>query len=63
MRKLKDDEYKLMFQLLLRHSETEMDQWDQWKFESKFGRVYVTVSRSPNGEDDAWDDVTHILKT
>ncbi len=63
MEKLSDEEYRLMFQLLHRHSETEMDQWDLWKFESKFGKVYISLSRAPDpgASEDNWIDVTHML--
>ncbi len=61
MEKLNDSEYIQMLQLLHRYSETELDQWDLWKFDSKFGNIYITVSRAPNGPEESWDDVTHLL--
>ncbi len=61
MEKLSDAEFRKMIQLLHRYSETEMDQWDLWKFESKYGRVYISLSRSPDGEDEVWNDVTDLL--
>ncbi len=50
MDKLTDADFKKMIQLLHRHSETEMDQWDQWKFDSKYGIIYITISRQPDGD-------------
>lgn len=61
MEKLSDAEYKQMFQLLHRHVETQMDQWDQWKFEGTHGKVYITIAMYPLYDEDGWVDVTHLL--
>ncbi len=42
-----------MLRLLRRHSETDMDQWENWRMQTSFGQVYVEVRRSPSpGLDD-----------
>ncbi|MCP4163964.1 MAG: hypothetical protein GY760_28205 [Deltaproteobacteria bacterium] len=61
MEKLSESEFKQMFQLLHRYSETELDQWDLWKFKSKYGKIYVTISRAPNGPEESWNDMNHII--
>lgn len=39
-----------------------MDQWENWRFESKLGPVFVNISRkpAPGADIKAYDDVTSI---
>ncbi|WP_444899922.1 hypothetical protein ACJJIX_03670 [Microbulbifer sp. VAAC004] len=60
--KLTKDEMNQMFQLIKRYSETEMDQWDLWKFDTKYEKVYVSFSREvPKSEEDAYFEISHLL--
>jgi len=61
MEKLNEDEFSLMLQLIQRYSKTELDQWNQWKFDSKFGKVFFSISRSSDNKD-SFEDVTHMIK-
>lgn len=62
-KKLSDDEMNQMFKLIKRYTEIEMDQWDLWKFDTKFGKVFMSITRSvPKSEEDAYFDISHLLK-
>ncbi len=52
-----------MFRLLYRHALTEMDQFDNFKFDTQYGKIFVSISMSSQGYDDAFTDVTHLLKS
>lgn len=61
MDKLSEEEMRQLFHLLKRYSETELDQWDLWKFDTKKQKVYVSVSRSvPETQKDAYFDISHL---
>ncbi|MEX2961556.1 hypothetical protein [Microbulbifer sp. TYP-18] len=45
--KLSDAEFKQMLELLKRYVENDMDQWELWKFDSNFSKIYVNVSMKP----------------
>ena len=52
-----------MFQLIKLYTETEMDQWDKWKFNDNFGKVYISFTRGvPNSEKDAYTDISHLIE-
>lgn len=62
MKKLSDKEMDTMFELIQRYSLTEMDQFDLWKFKTKFGYMYVTISMSPGDvSEEAYHDITDLL--
>jgi hypothetical protein len=44
---LTDDELHLMASLLRRFSASDLDQWENWRFTSPYGEVYVSMSRAP----------------
>ena len=60
--KLTEEELKQMFSLLKRFSETQMDQWELYKFETKYGPVYVDILREILSSEDAYIDVTHLIE-
>jgi hypothetical protein len=60
-KKLTDDEFKEMIQRLSRYVESEMDQWELWKFKSSFGQIYVNISMKPDAVDDAYLDLSHLI--
>lgn len=59
--KLSEKEFKEMIQMLSRYVESEMDQWELWKFHLSFGQVYVNVSMKPEASEDAYVDLTHLI--
>lgn len=59
--KLTDQEFRAMFTLLHRYVMTEMDQWELWKFDTAFGKVYIDVSMDRLGPEEAYIDVTHLI--
>ena len=62
--KLTEDEMNQMFQLVKRYTETEMDQWDLWKFDTKYEKVYMSLTREvPSAEEEAYVDVSHLLNS
>ena len=42
-----DEELVALFDLLRRYSEEELDQWDTWRTETKYGTVFISISRQP----------------
>ena len=54
-----------MFQLIKEYTEEEMDQWDLWKFDTKYGKAYISFSNAPYGNDDkyknAYFDITEQI--
>lgn len=61
--KLTDEEHKQMVRLLYRFANTELDQFENAKFNTKFGPVFFSISRSSGGRDDAFHDITHLIKS
>lgn len=61
-KKLTDEEHKQMMRLLYRFATHELDQFENVKFDTKYGKVFITISRSSNGYDDAFDDISHTIK-
>jgi hypothetical protein len=62
--KLTEDEINQMFHLVKRYTETEMDQWDLWKFDTKFQKVYMSLTREVSKEEEeAYIDISHLLNS
>ena len=59
--KLSAEEFKAMVQMIGRYVESEMDQWELWKFHSSFGRVYVNISMKPDASEDAYVDLNCLI--
>ena len=55
--RLTDEDFKLMCDLLKKFGEVELDQWVAWRTETRWGTVYITISRAaePGASDDAYD--------
>jgi len=63
-KKFTDKEFIRMFQLIKKFSETEMDQFDHRKFNSKYGKVYVSVLRQiPESEEGVYLNISNLLET
>ena len=60
--KLTDEEHMLMVRLIYRFANTEMDQFENAKFDTKYGPVFFSISRSSGGCDEAFHDVTAVIK-
>jgi hypothetical protein len=46
-----DDEVRQLAQLLMRFADEEMDQHETWRWESRYGPVFVRMTRAlPEGE-------------
>jgi hypothetical protein len=58
---LTEQEFRTMFTLLHRYVRTEMDQWELWKFDTDFRKIYIDVSMDPSGSEEAYIDVTHLI--
>jgi hypothetical protein len=53
------DETEHLVRLLYRYAETELDQWDNWRLDTRIGPVYVSMSMEllPDWSDLAFDPV------
>ena len=53
-----------MIEFLRRHTATEMDQWELWKFDIPVSTIYVSVSMKPSheGAEDMYVDLNHLVK-
>ena len=56
------EEFEQMITLLSKFVETEMDQFESWKFQSRFGETFVNISAYPEGDGSAYTDVTKAIK-
>lgn len=62
--KMSREEFVQMLTLLKRYAIIEMDQWELWKFDTTFSKIYVNISMIPSheGTEDAYTDLNHLLK-
>ncbi len=60
---LTDDEFALLVRLLRRYVATDMDQFENWKFEGPHSTVYVEIGFNPGrqGTEDSYADLSHLL--
>lgn len=58
------EEFIQMIQLLKRYASTEMDQWELWKFDTEFSKIYINMSMIPSheGTEAAYTDLSHVLE-
>ena len=56
-----DQEFSQMVTLLSKFANTEMDQFEGWKFNSEFGKIYVSISMYAEGDCSAYTDVTSAI--
>jgi hypothetical protein len=62
--KLSDEEIRQMFRLLRRYASTDMDQWDLFKFDSKRGKVFVSIALNcPPGQEEGFTEISHLLRS
>ena len=59
--KLSEEEFRQMLRLLRRYASIEMDQWDLFKFDIQSGRVFVSISLSAGGHEEAYTDVSSFI--
>lgn len=61
---MSDNEVKQMFQMLRRYAETELDQWEYWRFDGPFSKIYIHISMQPDpgASDEAYTDVSHLTR-
>jgi hypothetical protein len=43
--RLSDEEFWLLLTMLRRYADTDMDQWDCWQLDSRYGKVYFRITR------------------
>ena len=60
--KLSEKEFTEMLRLIERYAATEMDQWELWKFDTEIGKLYLNISLEPIGSEDAYTEISHLLK-
>lgn len=60
--KLTDEEFRQMAKLLYRYAEYELDQFDHFKFDTSYGKVFITISRKSGGYDNSFDDLINIAR-
>ena len=51
-----------MVRFLYRFANTDLDQFDHVKFDTKYGDVFISISRSSGGYDDVFRDITHVIQ-
>lgn len=51
-----DDEWVTFKKLLCKYCEEDLDQWSSWKVSTKYGNVFIDITRKENGY--AHDDLT-----
>ncbi|WP_020414909.1 hypothetical protein [Microbulbifer variabilis] len=61
MEKLSQEELKQMFCLIRRFADTDLDQFEHWKFDSDKGKVFIELALVPRGSEDAYIEVDHLL--
>ncbi|GIF22707.1 hypothetical protein BJ973_003029 [Actinoplanes tereljensis] len=49
---LSDDELGIMCRLLARYADFELDQFEHWRIVSKYGPVFIDISRHTNYDSD-----------
>ena len=57
--RLTDDELRILVRLLHRFAVADMDQFENWRFPTEYGEVYVSMSRAPipPAVPDSYDDL------
>ena len=60
---LSDEEHRLFLALLRRFGEADLDQYEHWRFGTRFGEVFVTIARAPapGATPDAYIDLTPFM--
>ena len=58
--KFSDDDFKALVSILKRYGETGLDQWDRWKFKTKYGDVFVQITREADEYPGSWTDIINL---
>ncbi|MCF2858400.1 hypothetical protein L1286_13005 [Pseudoalteromonas sp. SMS1] len=61
-KKMTNEEFSQMVTLLSKFANTDMDQFENWKFECEFGEVFVSLSLDVQGDKSVYTDVTRAIK-
>ena len=61
-KKLSDKELRQMVILLKRYASMDMDQFDLWKFDTDFGKVFVEISMKPSGPEESYTDINKFME-
>lgn len=61
--KMSKEEFVQMLKLMKRYAETEMDQFELWKFDIDFAKIFVTISMVPQheGTEGAYTDLNQLF--
>ena len=59
--KLSEKEFGDMLNALKRHIETDMDQWELWKFDTSRGTIHINISLAPEGPENMYIDLNHLI--
>ncbi|EAQ98767.2 hypothetical protein KT71_09077 [Congregibacter litoralis KT71] len=57
MESLTSSEFVAIIEFLRRYVSVDMDPFENWKFGSNKGKVFVEFSLAPRGPENAYDDV------
>ncbi len=60
MEKLSNSEFYQMIFLLHRYMSADMDQFENWSFDTEYGPVYAELTRVPSGPPSGYDNLNHI---
>ena len=60
--KLSEKEFSDMLKALKQHIETDMDQWEMWRLDTSRGKIFINISMGPEGEEDAYISLNHLIK-
>lgn len=60
MTPLDKEEFTLMVSLLRRYANYNMDQFENWKFDSNKGSVFISLSLKADDFEFAYDDLSNI---
>ena len=57
------EEFVEMLNLMKRYIETEMDQFELWKFDTRRSEIFVNISMMPQyeGTEEAYTNLNHLL--
>jgi hypothetical protein len=60
---LSDEEFKQFRGLLRRYCAWNLDQWDTWRTHTRYGPVYISISRKPldGARPDSYESVDRAL--
>jgi hypothetical protein len=57
-----EEEFSMMISLISKYVNNEMDQFESWRFTSRFGDPFVNISLYAEGDGSAYTDVSKAIK-